>query len=806
MAIRPLPPSTTRLLGSSLVITNPVSLVKELIDNGVDAGATSIEVIVSPNTLDKIQVRDNGQGIPVDDFDLLGRRAHTSKLRNFEELETKGGQTLGFRGEALASANSLATVKVITKTAQEKVAYMIVLKSGDGGVERKQPWSAPIGTTVLALNLFDNLPVRKQTALKESRKTLSNIKRLLETYALALPSLRLSLKVPGDSHQAWSYSPLTSSTTREAVTQIFGRSLVDQCVEVTTSLRTRNTEPHSVSTWGTLSAFLPKSDAQLGAVRDKGSFISVDSRPILSSRGIGKKIAAVLKSQLAGALADGGPTRPFLRLSINCQPGSYDCNVSPLKDEVIFKDEQGLLDSFQALCDHVYKPRDSPCRVYTRAVAKIDDDRMTNSKPPPRSGRASSPEDSSQRHSALGEAPIDIELPTVGEDDFLIDDLELFAALDDLETASGANGDAPPHGATRLESQRALTSTQTNDEEPGDAGNPKTVLAMMRVVSKVNLGRTESNTSDEGCTVGLVPVQVAPRRNTSPTTNQAPSGLQHNDSAPARHQQGIGRYFQSKRDPPIEIASDETATLGNLHNNEESNTCETTRQHKIGRQPLRELTDSMLNALRGEDDEDEGNEAMSDFSSPEPDVHIPHNAPRADLVAPWTEGSHDITADEADMVPNEHGRTTLPPARTPPGSVTRVQRRVRAIPDMSPAFDGFTALQTPPSSGTLPPVRMSHIQPTTLSRSSAPLTRIQITPRGVSKQPESLAEDTSMRQTTISFGSSPHVQESGRTLQTLNHVSPLMDGRDSMTSSHNVLDSRTKNTMQSNNGREYQKD
>lgn len=806
MAIRSLPPSTTRLLGSSLVITNPVSLVKELVDNGVDAGATSIEVIVSPNTLDKIQVRDNGRGIPVDDFDLLGRRAHTSKLRYFEELETKGGQTLGFRGEALASANSLATVKVITKTAQETVAYMIVLRSGDGGVERKQPWSAPTGTTVLALNLFDNLPVRKQTALKESRKTLSNIKRLLETYALALPSLRLSLKVPGDSHQAWPYSPITSSTTREAVTQIFGRSLVDQCVEVTTSLRTRNTEPHLVSTWGTLSAFLPKSDAQLGVIKDKGSFISVDSRPILSSRGIGKKIAAILKSQLAGALTDGGATRPFLRLSINCQPGSYDPNVSPLKDEVIFKDEQGLLDSFQALCDHVYKPRDSPCGVLTNAGAKIDDDRMTNSKPPPRSGRASLPEDSFQHHSVLRAAPIDIESPNVGEDDFLIDDLELLAALDNFETASGANGNAPPHGATGLESQRALTSTQTNDEEPGDAGNPKTVLAMMRVVSKVNLGRTESNTSDEGCTVGLVPVQVAPRRNTSPTTNQAPSGLQHNDSAPARHQQGIGRYFQSKRDPPIEIASDETATLGNLHNDEESNICETTRQHKIGRQPLRELTDSMLNALRGEDDEDEGNEAMSDFSSPEPDVPIPHNAPRADLVAPWTEGSHDITADEADMIPNEHGRTILPPARTPPGSVTRVQRRVRAIPDMSPAFDGFTALQTPPSSGTLPPERMSYIQPTTLSRSSAPLTRIQITSRGVSKQPESLAEDISMRPTTISFGSSPHVQESGRTLQALYHVSPLMDGRDSMTSSHNALDSHTNSTMQSNNGREHQKD
>ncbi|KAF7546960.1 hypothetical protein G7Z17_g8063 [Cylindrodendrum hubeiense] len=661
MAISALPPSTTRLLGSSVVITNPVSLVKELVDNGIDAGATSIEVTISPNTVDKIHVRDNGQGIRVDDFDLLGRRAHTSKLRKFEELETKGGQTLGFRGEALASVNSLATVKIITRTAQDPVASLVVLRFGDGGVERKQPWSAPTGTTVHALKLFDNLPVRKQTALKESRKTLMNVKRLLETYALTLPRLRLSLKVPGDSHQAWSYSPCSSSDTREAVTQIFGRSLAAQCVEVTRSLSTGNTETLPGSAWGTLTALLPKPDAQFGEIKNKGSFISIDSRPILSSRGIGKKITAILRRQLTGALGLSEPPRsslssPFMRLNIECQPGSYDTNVSPLKDEVIFKEEQVILDCFQALCDQVYKPRDSPSRVRTRVGSKIQDDNLSKSTMPPTSGQPSEPEKGSQCRPG-SRLSINIESTDIDADNFLIDDLELLEVLSSVELETSGPSGTVLQDATGQGNQLMLGCAQANDEEPDPADNPKTVPIMMRMVSKVNLARTGSNTSDEGCTIGLVPVQVAPRHKSPPTTNQDRSGVEHNDSAPARHLKGIGRYFQSKRDPPIEIALDETATLGILHNREESNICETTRQHEIGRQPLKELTDSMLNALQG-DNEEEESEAMSDFSSPEPETLQPHNTPRGDLMAPLTERGLGIAAEEVAVVPIQFSANT----------------------------------------------------------------------------------------------------------------------------------------------------
>ncbi|KAM5356135.1 hypothetical protein ACJ41O_002781 [Fusarium nematophilum] len=194
MAISALPRATVRLLGSSSAIADPLSLVKELVDNSIDAGATSIEVTIAPNTVDKLQVRDNGRGIRLEDHDLLGRHAHTSKLRSFDELEFKGGSTLGFRGEALASANSLATIRITTRTAQDPVASRLLLKFGIGGIEKRQAVSGTVGTTVQALNLFEDIPVRKQTALKGSRNALADIKKLLEAYALALPHLKLSLK------------------------------------------------------------------------------------------------------------------------------------------------------------------------------------------------------------------------------------------------------------------------------------------------------------------------------------------------------------------------------------------------------------------------------------------------------------------------------------------------------------------------------------------------------------------------------------------------------------------------------------
>ena len=205
MAITALPDATIHLLGSAQALTTPTSLVKELVDNALDAKATSIDILISPNTLDKIEVRDNGHGIPQQDLDALGRRGHTSKLRTFDELKSIGGISLGFRGEALASAVQLGLVSVTTRTEGEAVATSVQLKA-PGGIANQNRTSHPVGTKVSVTKFLYNLPVRKQTAQKDSAKTMKKIKELLQSYAFARPRVRFCLKVASGGKGSWSFT------------------------------------------------------------------------------------------------------------------------------------------------------------------------------------------------------------------------------------------------------------------------------------------------------------------------------------------------------------------------------------------------------------------------------------------------------------------------------------------------------------------------------------------------------------------------------------------------------------------------
>ncbi|WYZ42957.1 hypothetical protein EsH8_VI_000656 [Colletotrichum jinshuiense] len=230
MSISQLSQSTIRQLGSAILIVSPVSVIKELIDNAIDANASIIEISISANTVDKIQVRDNGHGINAQDYDALGRRAHTSKLRSFEELQYKGRQTLGFRGEALASVNIVSKLRITTKTDQDKVATLLTLDPKCGGVLDKKPVPGSVGTTMDVSDMFATLPVRRQQAIKESKKSYGHIKELLYTCALTRPHVRISLKVLNNDKLYWSYAPGKGADVKEAALQVFGSELVSQCV------------------------------------------------------------------------------------------------------------------------------------------------------------------------------------------------------------------------------------------------------------------------------------------------------------------------------------------------------------------------------------------------------------------------------------------------------------------------------------------------------------------------------------------------------------------------------------------------
>lgn len=369
MAISALPQNTIHLLGSAQALTTPTSLVKELVDNSIDAQATSIDILISPNTIDKIEVRDNGHGIAEDDLDALGRRGHTSKLRTFEDLKAIGGISLGFRGEALASAVQLGEVSVITRTDGQPVASSIKIKTG-GGIDSQSRVSHPVGTTVSVAKFMFKLPVRKHRFEVEATKTLAKVKDLLRGYALARPHIRFGLKVTKGGKGSWSHAPRPNDGWKEAVSQILDRNLATQCIEKTLtffechgSTNEDNSVPvsedHEESANSmnkfVVEAFLPKPDADPSKI-GFGQWISIDSRPVAHDKGTMRRIVTLFKHYVKGIVTEGQENikTPFLRLNLKCPELSYDPNVEPAKDDVLFANEPLVLELIEGFFKDLY--------------------------------------------------------------------------------------------------------------------------------------------------------------------------------------------------------------------------------------------------------------------------------------------------------------------------------------------------------------------------------------------------------------------------------------------------------------------
>ncbi|KAH7369071.1 DNA mismatch repair protein MutL [Plectosphaerella cucumerina] len=245
MPIEKLPNSTALRLKSTVLLLTSDAVVKELVDNALDAEASSIEVQISANTIDKIQVRDNGTGINPQDYASLARPSHTSKLRSFDELQLKAGQTLGFRGDALASATDIAQTTIVTRTAADAVAMKLEFLPNARGEQSPRPVSAPVGTTVTLLRLFDGMPVRKKEYTKKAPHFISSIRRQLLAYVLARPHVKITFKVLGETRKSdWSYAPARPPSARDAATQGLGLEVVSNCISKTfVGLSTATPEP-----------------------------------------------------------------------------------------------------------------------------------------------------------------------------------------------------------------------------------------------------------------------------------------------------------------------------------------------------------------------------------------------------------------------------------------------------------------------------------------------------------------------------------------------------------------------------------
>ncbi|KAL6830646.1 hypothetical protein J3E69DRAFT_353848 [Trichoderma sp. SZMC 28015] len=601
MPISALPQSTVRLLGSSVVITKPCDVVKELLDNAIDAGASFVEIAISPNYLDTIRVRDDGQGIDIKDFDALGKRTHTSKLRAFDELGSRARETLGFRGEALAAMNSLATITVTTRTVKDVVATRLQLKPKAGGVDNRQPVSAPVGTTIQITKLFDTLPVRKQYSLKNSAKYIQSTRDLLKACALARPDLRLSFKVLGEATHCWSYAPICAAGVKEAALQIFGTTLTNNCVYVsrnsacdqTTSPQLHQQLPEDFI----LEALIPKPGFEVQAVKGKGFYLSIDSRPISSQDAMARKLIAIYKPYLNRAAGTGESCasipNPFVQLNIRCPPNSYDVNVTPLKDEVVFGNEGAITACFEGLCRKIYSQRSVNGPVSAQRPSEHEKEVWESIKDINES-------EGIQPYSAIDRLP------------------------DALTPDSSSNAQSI-HSAGQLTTLQETTRDQTVNQESAptplseqSCTQSATTLARMRTCKTVNMFRTNSNSTDEDSAADTVEIQVPQSFMTAtiPSSKRAGGSLRIPNKSISEN---IEKYFLPSKDATFQIATDETATK----ETQPASVTSTSPTKFPGRIPLQPLTDYTLNAMNGQEDSE------SDTLSAGSDIPEPNNNTRS---------------------------------------------------------------------------------------------------------------------------------------------------------------------------------
>ena len=147
---------TINKIAAGEVIERPASVIKEMVENSIDAGATNITVEIKNGGISYIKVTDNGKGIAQDDLEIAFERHATSKIRSADDLDTV--TSMGFRGEALASIAAIANVEMVSKTKEQDIGYKIIVQAGD--VLEKEETACQDGTSITVRNLFFNTPVR----------------------------------------------------------------------------------------------------------------------------------------------------------------------------------------------------------------------------------------------------------------------------------------------------------------------------------------------------------------------------------------------------------------------------------------------------------------------------------------------------------------------------------------------------------------------------------------------------------------------------------------------------------------------
>jgi DNA mismatch repair protein MutL len=341
MPIHVLPDSVAARIAAGEVIERPASVVKELVENSFDAGATRIRVDLVDGGRDSISVSDNGSGIEADELELAFERFATSKISSDHEL--LGIDTLGFRGEALPSIASVAIVEVQSTAHNADVGMDLLLEFGEK--RKSEPVGAPPGTSVTVRSLFQNVPARKRF-LSSASGELGRIHTVLTNYALARPDVAIEFVADGATRWATG----GTGNLRDVFVTLHGAETASLMLEVADDA----------------------DESEMGVSGLVGSpSISRGNRNFISLNVNGRwfqnrRISYAVEQAYHGFL--GERRFPIAALTLRIPDGDVDVNVHPTKAEVKFLREQAVFGMVQkavrqALLDHAPIPMAVPPRA-----------------------------------------------------------------------------------------------------------------------------------------------------------------------------------------------------------------------------------------------------------------------------------------------------------------------------------------------------------------------------------------------------------------------------------------------------------
>ncbi len=323
MPIRQLAPDVAAKIAAGEVVERPASVVKELIENSIDAGATQIRVDLAQGGLQLIRVTDNGSGIPIAELPLALSRHATSKVAEIDDLEHI--HTLGFRGEALASLAAVADVTLLSRHRDAEQGAQ--LHAANGQISEVTTAASPEGTTLTVRNLFSSVPARLKF-LKSRNTEVSHCHHLLEQYALAYPEIRFN--VFSDNKQIFA-TPGDGQLTSVLV-EVYGVQIADQMIPAGVSIQTPLAEQTSEDTSYPIVTGYVSRPACYKSTRQFISFF-VNRRWVLS-----RMLTSAVEGAYHSLLLTG--RHPIAVINIQIDPTLLDVNVHPAKTEIRFLKER----------------------------------------------------------------------------------------------------------------------------------------------------------------------------------------------------------------------------------------------------------------------------------------------------------------------------------------------------------------------------------------------------------------------------------------------------------------------------------